>query len=234
MQNYYKYPGQELTLFENAVNWKKYFASHIAPVLKGKVLEVGAGIGGTTSSLNNNSSLEWYLYEPDEEMRQKLRSAIINGELPANSSILEEFPSPTGEKFDAIIYIDVLEHITQDGQELKKAAEHLLPGGHLVVLSPAFQFLYSPFDMAVGHYRRYNRKEILALTPSSMAAKKIVYLDSAGFFASLMNKLLLKQKYPTKKQISLWDNWMIPVSKITDHIFFHSFGKSILGIWEKH
>jgi hypothetical protein len=233
MPNYYKYPGQELTLFENAVNWKKYFASHIAPVLHGSVLEVGAGIGGTTSSLNNNPSLKWFVYEPDEVMREKLRTAIITGELPSNTSILEEYPSTSGEKFDAIIYIDVLEHITQDGRELNKAAEHLVPGGHLVVLSPAFQFLYSPFDMAIGHYRRYNRREIRALTPSSTSVTKIIYLDSAGFFASLLNKLLLKQKYPTKKQVSFWDNWMIPVSKITDRIFLYSFGKSVLGIWKK-
>lgn len=59
------------------------------------------------------------------------------------------------------------------------------------------------------------------------------YLDSVGFFASLMNKLLLRQSYPAKRQVQVWDQLMIPVSRITDRIFFYSFGKSILAVWKK-
>jgi len=59
-------------------------------------------------------------------------------------------------------------------------------------------------------------------------------MDSMGFFASLVNKLLLKQSYPTHKQVQWWDKRLIPVSKITDRIFFYSFGKSILAVWKKN
>ena len=48
------------------------------------------------------------------------------------------------ESFDTIIYIDVLEHILEDKKELEKATSFLKPGGYLIILSPAFQFLYSP------------------------------------------------------------------------------------------
>ena len=56
MNRSYTYPGGELELFEHARNWKKYFSHFIKPYLKGRVLEVGAGIGSTTVILNNKKS----------------------------------------------------------------------------------------------------------------------------------------------------------------------------------
>lgn len=57
----------------------------------------------------------------------------------------------------------MLEHIEADAAEMNKAAALLNPGGHIIVLSPAFQFLYNPFDKAIGHYRRYNKRMLKKL-----------------------------------------------------------------------
>ena len=141
---------------------------------------------------------------------------------------------PAGIKFETILYIDVLEHIKDDKEELKKASEFLKEDGFLVVLSPAFQFLYSRFDDAIGHYRRYSANQLKKMTPEYMKLVNIQYLDSAGFFSSLANRLILKQLYPTADQITFWDKWMIPVSRITDQILLHSFGKTILATWKKN
>jgi SAM-dependent methyltransferase len=143
------------------------------------------------------------------------------------------FELASSEKFDTIIYIDVLEHIEDDNKEMKRACELLQPNGHLIILSPAYNFLFSPFDKAIGHYRRYTSKTLKQAMPAELKLVTLNYLDSVGLFASLANKLFLKQTYPSKKQIQTWDRLMIPVSKWMDKIFFHSFGKSILGIWRK-
>lgn len=235
MSTNYKYPGEELQLFEAATNWKNYFSSHISVFLEGRVLEVGSGIGGTTLLLNNNKADSWLLLEPDETMLQALQQKIKDKILPSNCSAVEGTLNSLNknDKFDCIIYIDVLEHIEDDAAEIRKAVEHLEQGGHLIILSPAFQFLFSPFDKAIGHYRRYNRKTLSAIQPASLTRKKIIYLDSIGFFASLLNKILLRQSYPAKRQVQVWDRWMIPVSRIMDRIFFYSFGKSILAVWKK-
>ncbi|MBN8676264.1 MAG: class I SAM-dependent methyltransferase [Chitinophagales bacterium] len=235
MSKDYKYPGEELQLFEKATNWKNYFASHISVFLKGRVLEVGAGIGGTTLLLNKGNADNWLLLEPDETMWQTLQQKINDNILPSNCRAVQGTLNSVdkNEKFDCIIYIDVLEHIENDAAELKKATDLLVQGGYLIILSPAFQFLFSPFDKAIGHYRRYNRKTLSAIQPASLTKRKVTYLDSIGFFASLLNKILLRQSYPAKKQVQLWDQWMIPMSKITDRIFFYSFGKSILAVWKK-
>jgi 2-polyprenyl-3-methyl-5-hydroxy-6-metoxy-1,4-benzoquinol methylase len=235
MNTDYKYPGEELELFETATNWKKYFASHLPRHLKGEVLEVGAGIGGNTILLNEGKADNWLLLEPDITMQQILQQKIINKVLPCNCKIINGTLDTLNknEKFDCIIYIDVLEHIKDDATEIKKAAELLKQDGNLIILSPAYNFLFSPFDKAIGHYRRYTRKSLCAIKPATLTEAKNIYLDSVGFFASLMNKLLLRQSYPTQKQVLLWDRWMIPVSRIMDRIFFNSFGKSILAVWKK-
>ena len=62
---------------------------------------------------------------------------------------------------------------------------------------------------------------------------KIQYLDSLGFFTSLVNKYILKQNYPKLSQILFWDKILIPFSKFFDHLFHFKFGKSLLVVIKK-
>ena len=235
MKDRYTYPGEELAFFEKAIHWKSYFASHIKPFTGKNVLEVGSGIGATTSLLNDGSATKWNLLEPDETMCAVLKEKISKQPQFSNCTIYNNtiFELNADQKFDTIIYIDVLEHIENDKEEMARAATLLENGGHLIILSPAYNFLFSPFDKAIGHYRRYTNASLKKAMPEELQQVKMNYLDSVGFFASLANKIMLKQSYPSEKQIRLWDRWMIPVSKWTDKIFLHSFGKSILGVWRK-
>ena len=236
MVEQYIYPGSELALFEKAINWKRYFSSFIRPYIKKNVLEVGAGIGATTALLNDGTVTKWFLLEPDEEMARDLGEKITRHEFPANCEViigtLEQLSHRN--KFDTIIYIDVLEHIENDSSEIEKASELLNEKGHLIILSPAFPCLFSPFDRAIGHHRRYTIRNLKKKIPSGLEVVELKYLDTIGFVASLANRLLLRQSYPTSKQITLWDKMLIPVSKITDKIFLHSFGKTVLAIWKKN
>ncbi len=233
MSESFKYPGDELVLFQHAIHWKKYFAKKIRRYIKGKVAEVGAGIGSTTLLLNDGSATDWLLLEPDEKMFNLLQKKLEENQFPKNCRLQNGTTDHVSGAFDTIIYIDVLEHINADAEEIRKATSLLNKGGHLIVLSPAFQHLFSPFDKAIGHCRRYNKKMFRKIVPADLKPVNIKYYDSTGYFASLMNKALLHQKYPTQKQVNFWDSYLVPVSKITDKIFFHSFGKSIIAVWRK-
>lgn len=233
MTESFKYQGDELELFQHAKNWKKYFSRQIKPFIKGNVLEVGAGIGATTLLLNDGTASKWLMLEPDEQMSNSLKKKIEGKEFPINTQLQAGTIDHLTETFDTIIYIDVLEHIEADAAEMNKAAALLNPGGHIIVLSPAFQFLYNPFDKAIGHYRRYNKRMLKKITGPALQIVSNRYYDSAGYFAALLNKVLLRQKYPTIKQVLFWDRWLVPVSKIADKLSFHSFGKAIIATWKK-
>ena len=139
----------------------------------------------------------------------------------------------THERFDTILYIDVLEHIRDDAGELVRAAVHLFPGGHLVVLVPAHQFLYAPFDQAIGHYRRYNLGMLAQLTPRGCQIAQEKMLDSIGFFASLANRVLLRTSMPTNRQIIFWDRILVPMSRVADRLTLHRFGKTAVMVWSR-
>ena len=55
---------------------------------------------------------------------------------------------------------DVLEHIEEDSKEVINSYNLLKDGGELIVLSPSYQYLFSPFDSSVGHFRRYDKSTI--------------------------------------------------------------------------
>jgi SAM-dependent methyltransferase len=231
----YQYTGNELELFAKAGNWKRYFAGFILPYLKGNVLEAGAGLGSTTQILNNGSASSWTLLEPDGSYCRRLETMIKEQQLPGNCIVKQGDTFSLGKEplFDTIIYIDVLEHIEADKAEMEQAARLLKTGGHVIVLSPAHQYLFSPFDKAIGHYRRYNKKTLRATANAMLEEERTRYLDSTGLLASLANKWLLRQSYPTAKQIAFWDRYLVTSSTLTDRLCNFQIGKTIVGIWKK-
>jgi hypothetical protein len=139
----------------------------------------------------------------------------------------------SGRRFDTILYLDVIEHIEDAKAELHRAVDLLEPGGHLLIVVPAFNFLYSPFDKAIGHFRRYDRKILVNEMPVRMERLTTRYLDSLGMLMSLGNKFFLKQSEPKLTQVLFWDRNVVPLSRMTDKVVFHSFGRSLLSISRK-
>jgi SAM-dependent methyltransferase len=229
-----KYVGSELDLFAGVLNWKAYWAREIQPFIGGDILEVGAGIGSNTRVLDPGGAGRWVCLEPDPELkRQLVNNARELKARPTYEIVCGTLESVGDQQFDTIIYIDVLEHIENDRDELNQAASHLRQGGHLIVLSPAHQRLFSPFDAAIGHFRRYNRVMLRAVSPGSLRLELMKYLDSAGLILSAANMLLLRQSMPTKVQLHFWDHWVVPVSRVLDKLFMYSVGKTIIGVWRK-
>jgi SAM-dependent methyltransferase len=233
--NEFHYVGSELDLFAAALRWKSYWSRRIKPYVQGDVLEVGAGIGSNTGFLSGLASGRWVCLEPDLGLSDQLGANLKQaGRKPEHESVCGTLQDlAEGESFDTIVYIDVLEHIENDAGELIAAAERLRPGGRVVVLSPAHQFLYTPFDAAIGHFRRYNRSSLSEISPPALRLETIFYLDACGIAASAMNRLMLRQSMPTKSQIAVWDKWIIPASRMIDPVLMYSVGKSIVGVWHR-
>jgi SAM-dependent methyltransferase len=229
-----RYVGTELELFTAATNWKSYFASVLAPFIRGRVLEAGAGIGSNIAYLHGSAVREWTSLEPDPELARQIVDRVAARNLTATCRVVAGTIACIAEKrqFDTILYVDVLEHIADDGAELEAAAGRLAPGGHLVVLAPAHPFLFSPFDAAIGHFRRYSSASLAALVPRGCRLIAHRMLDLAGFFASLANRLLLRSAAPSPRQIAFWDGVLVPLSRGLDAATGCRFGKTIVAVWQ--
>ncbi|AFY78991.1 MAG: class I SAM-dependent methyltransferase [Hydrococcus sp. C42_A2020_068] len=228
------YVGTELELFAQAKNWKDYLRVLLRRYIKGDVLEVGAGIGSNTRLLCRSQYQKWLCLEPDTQLFQDLENSIRSNNIIDCFASNGKIDSLHEEQlFDAILYLDVLEHIKRDREEVIKASRHLKPDGNLIIVAPAHQWLFTPFDTAIGHYRRYNKQTLKAVLPDDIEIIKLNYLDCVGLLASLGNKLVLKQSQPTLKQIKVWDRFMVPISRKLDPIIGYSFGKSVLLVGRK-
>ena len=221
----FRYSGRELPLMARATHWKSYVAALVRPHLGPSVLEVGAGIGSNIAYLRHPPVRAWTAVEPDAAQAAQIRAPgvrVLAGTIDVIGA---------AERFDTILYLDVLEHLADDAAELRRAAAHLAPGGRLVVLAPAHRWLTSPMDAAVGHYRRYSAGELRALTPPGCGLEVLVQIDSLGCLASLGNRLVLRQEQMTAWQLRLWDGVLVPLSRRLDRWLGFRCGRSLLAVW---
>ena len=228
------YIGNELEIFSHARNWGKYLAKQVLPYVGGTVIEVGAGMG-TRTKIFCNAATKYLATEPDFKMYSNLANEVRTNTQMQNveplHGILQNVPE--GIFADSLIYIDVLEHIEADQEQLEIAMSKIRPGGYLVVLSPAHQWLFTDFDRAIGHFRRYSKKSLLKISPPDSDVICVKMLDSFGMLASLGNCFFLNNAKPSKDQILVWDRLMVPISNYLDRILDFSIGKSILVVWKK-
>ncbi len=232
----FEYVGDELAVFQHARNWKRYYAARLAPFIRGEVLEIGGGLGATARALCGEGVDHWTSVEPDPDLATRMKAAWGEEPLRVPASIIvgtiEDVPE--GRRFDAVVYIDVLEHIEDDRAEMERARDKLRPGGALIILCPAHQWLFTPFDKAIGHFRRYSRRTLAAVAPETgLRRDRLFYLDSAGMLASLANRLFLRASMPTLAQIRFWDSRLVPCSRWLDPLFLGRLGKSVVGIWRR-
>lgn len=234
------YEGSELTLFRDAINWKSYLFDFLAPYMGGdRMLEVGSGLGGNVPHYAHLSP-DISLLEPDGDLiaeSKRFTSGCGEHLLHVQGTTGSLSADVIRDGFDVILYSDVLEHIEDAVAEVARAAGLLRPGGRLIVVVPAYPALFSEFDAAIGHYRRYTRRMLRSEFEKGFPEGRILalrHLEAVGVFPSLLNKLLLRQSAPTPAQVKMWDTWMVPVSRaFLDPLVRGTFGKSVIGVIEK-
>ena len=224
-----KYPGAELDKFDKATIWRKYVFLLIKKFIKGSVLEVGAGIGSFTDNYKHKVN-SLVLSEIDPQNLE-----VIKKRFPEEKfSFTNKFTKDLNQKFDSIMYLNVLEHIEKDNDEIIKAFEKLKKNGFLIILVPAHNKLYSKFDKAVGHFRRYEMNFFKNLEIENSKKHKLIYLDAMGYFLYFLNKFFFKEEvYPSKLKIFIWYKIFTPMTIFLDKILMHKFGKNILYVIEK-
>lgn len=121
-----------------------------------RVLEAGCGNGNVlrflSTSIRRGGLIGIDLFEEGLRLaRQRSDALLVRGDVHA---------SPFQCQFEIIGAFDVIEHLHDDHQALRDFHRLLSPGGLLVLTVPAHQTLWSYFDDASGHYRRYSRKAL--------------------------------------------------------------------------
>jgi|TARA_B100000767_G_scaffold267698_1_gene286791 hypothetical protein len=225
------YAGKELEIFDTAKVFQKYVYFLIKKYFKNKIFEVGAGIGSFTRNYND-SYKEIYLSDLDKNNYLVLKKKFSKKK---NIKINNQKINQINKKFNTIIYLNVLEHIKKDKREINLAISKLNSGGHLIILVPAHQKLYSKFDKAIGHCKRYNINFFKNNKFKNASVEKLIYLDMVGYFLYFCNKIFFKEEiYPSKIKVFLWDKFFSPITIVLDFITNYKYGKNIICVYKKN
>lgn len=93
------------------------------------------------------------------------------------------------EHFDLLFLFDVLEHIESESNFLQSLKFHLNDAGSLIINVPAHQYLYSDYDRAAGHIRRYSLDHL------AMVAKQNGFeISAVTYWGMPLVPLLLARK----------------------------------------
>jgi len=222
------YDGFELDTFDAAKKFRNYQIYYLKSYIKDPFLEVGAGQGGLTN-LYKKFTKDITLIEPDKKLFQLLRKKFRKKNIKIKNQTIDKIKF----KYQTIIYFDVLEHIKSDLKEVKIASKKLKKNGNLIFNVPAHQLFYNEFDKAVGHFKRYNKKDFKNIEKKTdLKIEKLIYYDSIGLLFLILNKVFKLKETNLKNKIYFW-NMLIPLSKIIDKLTFNKFGKSLLCVFKK-
>ena len=162
----------------------------------GRILDLGCGTGHLTvkmlaagyevAAMDNSDEMIEFVRRNTAKCGYKIQIEKIDAE-----GIKKKFAPGS---FDGVTLIDVLEHVERDEQLLTDIFNLLKPKGELVIVVPAYRKLYGLKDKEFGHYRRYDRKELVEkLVRAGFNLKKIRYWNFIGLLPYLFYEKFLKR-----------------------------------------
>ncbi|MCE9634836.1 MAG: class I SAM-dependent methyltransferase [Planctomycetes bacterium] len=220
----------EFAALREAGNYRAALVEEFSNFLKGRVLEIGAGVGQITAALREIPAITRLVcIEPGPEHCRAFRAALPGQELIEGT---REAVAP-GMLWDAILSVNVLEHIRDDELELAACRQLLAPTrGHLCLFVPARPEIYAPIDRDFGHHRRYARPALRAqLARVGFDIVRLDYFNCVGYAAWWFTFCLRRQRSFNARAVRLYDRVIFPPVHWTEsHVCRPPIGQSLLAV----
>jgi SAM-dependent methyltransferase len=219
-----------------AENYHRWIAELFRPFLRGTVLELGAGIGDFSSHLLREEINHLILVEPAAELINRLRYRFARA--PAvkihHGELLSWATSSVPGSVDAVIAVNVLEHIEDDRAVLRLMSSIVRPRGAVLLLVPALPWLYGTLDVAFGHWRRYSKAGLVdLLTREGLSIRTLRYVNMAGVPAWFIAGRALRRRSLSPLAVKVMDSTVIRVAKQLETRIEAPFGQSLLVAAER-
>lgn len=216
-----------LESMSQAVWYNRWTIKKFEKYLKGDILEIGCGIGNFTKDLKKYGKV-WAIDIQGsyiKELKEKGEGEGVGvGDIEKGKYFFKDM------KFDCIVCINVLEHIKDDQKALENIFKLLKKDGCLILLVPAFGFLFGEIDKAIGHYRRYTINDLQKLLTE--IGFKVIYkriLNMLGAFGWFISSKLLSEDKVDEKKIKIF-NFLAPIMLPLEDMIQPPFGTSLLVI----
>lgn len=201
------------------------------PFLGRRVLEIGCGLGNFTHHLVDSEVLVG-IDVSAKSIEQVCDRYAMNPQVHAFVADITDEACLELKRFcfDTAVSINVLEHIEDDRRALTNTWHLLQPGGVLLLVVPAFEWLYGSMDRSIGHCRRYGKQALAdRLESAGFQIQSQKYLNGLAALGWFVNGRLLKQTTPPQGQLRLI-NPIIPLMQRLEAIVSPPIGLSLFTI----
>lgn len=206
--------------------YTRWMLEPLWPHLRGRVIEVGAGIG-SIAEMYLPFVQEAVLVEPAENLFRVLQKKVsrFKAAKPVTGFLNDVVGKTIGDvtvdkgSFDTAMMVNVLEHVPDHLGVLKDLHDLLKPGGTLFVFVPAMPSLYGPIDERVGHVRRYTRETLREVVEAAgFEIQQNDYFDWLGSIPWFITGRILRQSMVSEGQVGLYDRFVIPICRMVDDL----------------
>lgn len=227
---------EDLSVADRLNDW---MFDSIRPFVKGRILEIGSGIGNISSCFVKNGipicvsdySSHYCALLNNKFREEELVEGVFQIDL-SDTDFEDRYASLIGQ-FDTVFALNVIEHIKDDKLAILNCKKMLSKNGHLIILVPAWQMLYNSFDQALEHYRRYTRTSVSQLFNSQkLTILRTWYFNLAGILGWFVSGTLLRKKTLPSGQLSFY-NKLVPLFRIADKATFNQVGLSVIIVGRK-
>lgn len=225
------YDGRDLEAMSFANNYHEWILSLFRPYLQNRVVEVGAGVGSFSELLLKEPIRDLIAIEPSKAMYAELQKRVRDPRIQAHNAFFADLHFQN--RFECVMYVNVLEHIDKDEAELVAAYQALSQGGHLCIFVPALPFLMSAHDKSIGHFRRYTKCSLFRkVTNAGFEIKSGGYFDIAGIGPWYVLCTVLGRS-PRGGAVGLYDRVFVPIMRVVESVLPIPVGKNLYLVAQK-
>lgn len=234
--------GQKtLETIARADRFNEWMYRTIVPHCSGKILEIGSGIGNISQFFLRSGSIRSITLSDIREDYCRLLHQKFSLYETLEEVLLMDLSEPEFERhfmgyheaFDTLFALNVIEHIRDDHAAIQNCRYLLKKTGRLVILVPAYSFLYCGFDEALGHYRRYTIKSLNhVFRKNGLDIVHSQYFNFTGILGWFFSGKILKKRSIPSGQMGFY-NRMVPFFKVIDKMILNSSGLSVITVGRK-
>lgn len=217
---------------QKATNYNQWTFDLFKEFIRGDVLEVGCGVGSFTRLFVEQGKFDtMHCVDISEPAIEHIKKKDFARGLRIDCMDLMDVEG----SYDFIVCMNVMEHVEDDRSFFSKLLSLLRPGGVLFHLVPSHRFLYSNFDVAAGHHRRYTKEMMNAFElPADVELLRQYYFNMIGALGYWAVYKLMKSGNinDTESEIGLFDKYVVPFSRKVLPLD-SPFGISLISIYRK-
>ncbi len=232
----YEFDINDLDRMSSATNYRKWLYDVLEPYLGHNVLEIGAGVGDLTEHIAHGRKV--FVTDLSEPCLQKLEerfSSWNNVEVSRFDLMNFDLESWQRKRIDTTVSMQLFEHLHSDTKAFKNIFEIMSEGGTIITMVPALKVLYGTIDRALGHYRRYSRKDICdKIEAAGFTVTDSFYFNLIGAIGWFINARILHITTQKSSQIKVFDKVVVPImSRIEKRLKLLPFGQTVFCVARK-